>query len=294
MTKCLIVGAHGMLGHKIYQVFSKEFDTYGTIHGGLSEIYKYESLFYKKQNLIDHVDAKIILSVEKAINQVKPDVVINCIGIVKSLTEKTENKLDSIWVNSLFPHQLYNLCHNRGIKLIHISTDCVFRGATGNYSELFNPDARDLYGRTKYLGELNGYALTLRTSIIGRELSGQKNLVEWFLTHRNDTVQGFTKAFWNGFTTLEFANILLDIVKNHPDFTGLYHLSSETVSKYELLKMIKEAMGLSVDILPHDEFLVNRTLDSTLFRNHTGFIPKPLKQQVVEFAEDARMYEKWR
>lgn len=294
--KCLLLGATGMLGHKVYQVFTndKDIEIYGTIHGGMADLYHYDPLFHKKQNIIDHVDAKNILSVDHALNQVKPDVVINCIGIVKSLIEKKENRLDSIWVNSLFPHQLYQLCFNRGIKVIHISTDCVFRGATGSYKENYNPDARDLYGRTKYLGELNGDALTIRTSIIGRELSGQRNLVEWFLSHKDDAVQGFSKAYWNGFTTLELAYILLDLVLDYGDLIGTYHISSEVISKYRLLSMIKEAMGLKVDIVPSEDFKIDMTLDCSLFKDKTGFIAKPLIQQITEFAEDAQMYEKWR
>lgn len=297
MTRILVAGALGMLGHKLFQVCSqqKEFETFGTIHDGTKDIYKYGNLFHKKQDIKDHVDAKIILSVEKAIQEVKPDVVVNCIGIVKSLTEKKENKLDSIWVNSLFPHQLYQICDQRNIKLIHISTDCVFRGKFGNYKELHNPDATDLYGRTKYLGEVNGRALTIRTSIIGRELSYYKNLVEWFLGHdKGQPIQGYVNALWNGFTTLELSNIIVDIIKNHSDLSGLYHLSSETVNKYSLLKMIKDAMKLDLDLVPYPDFVVDRTLNSELFREITGFKPKPMIKQIEEFAEDAKMYSEWR
>lgn len=292
--RVLVLGVSGMLGHKVYQVLSKEHEVYGTIRGGISSIEHYDGLF-KPEYIFDNVDAKILIGVEKAIVKSKPDVIINCIGIVKSLVSKQENKMNSIWINSLFPHQINEMCEARGIKLVHISTDCVFRGKYGDYLETHNPDANDLYGRTKYLGEVvNDKALTIRTSIIGRELTDSRNLVEWFLSHDGSIVQGFTHAMWNGFTTLELANVLKDIIEHHQELSGLYHISSDVVSKFYLLELIRDAMKLDINVIAQNDFTSDMTLNCNLFKERTGFVSKPIKSQIEEFAVDAIQYRDWR
>jgi len=235
-----------MLGHKLYQVLTPVCDVTGTIRGPYVDIAKYD--FFEPGRIVPGVDVREIARVESAIEEVSPDVVINCVGIVKSL-EKEKGTLLSIWINSLLPHQLYRICQSKGIRLIHISTDCVFSGRRGNYREDDPADAGDIYGKTKYLGEVNELgALTIRTSFIGRELSDANGLLEWFLVNKGGRVRGFTDAIFSGFPSLHLAGIISDIITKYQNLSGVYHISSEPLTKLELLSLIKKAMGLSIEI----------------------------------------------
>jgi dTDP-4-dehydrorhamnose reductase len=179
--------------------------------------------------------------------------------------------------------------------LLHISTDCVFSGKKGNYKEADPSDAEDTYGKTKYLGEVKDEgALTLRTSIIGRELTSSNGLLEWFIGNRGGQVQGWTNAIFSGFPTLHFSRIIADIITNHPDLSGLYNVSSEPLSKYALLSLINKAFGLNIVIKESPEPREDRSLDSTKFRKETGFTPQSWDTMVKELAEDAAPYSKWR
>ncbi len=290
--KVLVLGVAGMLGHKLYQVLSPTFDVAGTIRGDYSDISRYG--FFRQAEIIANVSAFETSRLEEVIEQVGPEVAINCIGIVKQLREAQDKKV-SIWVNSLFPHQLYQICRGRGIRLIHISTDCVFSGEKGNYREDDPSDAEDIYGKTKYLGELSGEgALTIRTSLIGRELSTTTGLVEWFLSNRGNTIRGFSNVIFSGFPTIQFAKIIGDIIANHRNLDGVYHISSEPISKFQLLLMMREVMGLDIEIEEDASFRCDRSLDSTLYRERTGFKPPSWENMIDDLVQDARQYEQWR
>jgi len=291
-VKVLILGCAGMLGHKLYQVLSPEFNVTGTIRGPFSYINKYD--FFRQSRVITGVNAQDISRVNKVIKETRPDVVVNCIGIIKPL-EKQSGELLNIWVNSLFPHQLYGICQAGGIRLIHISTDCVFSGKKGDYREDDPSDAEDIYGKTKYLGELGGAgALTIRTSLIGRELASSNNLLEWFLSNRGGRVQGYSKAIFSGFPTLHLSGIIADIITHHHNLSGVYHVSSEPISKYRLLTLINRAMGLNITIEEYPDFHCDRSLDSARYRKETGFTPLTWETMVDELARDAEQYLKWR
>ena len=290
--KVLILGSAGMLGHKLYQVLTPIFDVTGTIRGTYNDISSYG--FFEQSQIVPNVDALEISRVEKVIEETSPDVLINSIGIVKALEEKA-GMLLNIWLNSLLPHQLYQICQAKGIRLIHISTDCVFSGGKGNYQEDDPSDAEDIYGKTKYLGEVNGAgALTIRTSLIGRELANTNNLLEWFLTNQGGRVQGFTNAIFSGFPTIHLSRIIADIITEHQNLSGVYHISSEPISKFKLLTLIKKAMKLNIEIEEHPDFHCDRSLDSTLYRKETGFTPPSWEKMVDELAEDSVQYLKWR
>ena len=281
-----------MLGHKLYQALTPIFDVTGTIKGNYTDVGRYG--FFLESNIISDVNVLEVSRLEEVIEQVNPDVLINCIGIIKQVKE-AQDKLLSIWVNSLFPHQIYQICHREGIRLIHISTDCVFSGRKGNYCEDDPPDADDIYGKTKYLGEVNGEgALTIRTSLIGRELSTTNSLVEWFISNRGGKVNGFTNAIFSGFPTIYFAKIINDIIVNHQDLNGVYHISSEPISKFQLLTIVKEKMKLDIEIREYPGFYCNRSLDSSLYRDETKFKPLSWDRMIDEFAEDAIQYQQWR
>lgn len=271
-ARILILGVTGMLGHTLFTRLSERDnpDVYATARNTerLSRWFMPELL----TKIRGGVDADNFDSVQRALTEVKPDVVINCIGIIKQLPI-AKDPLISITINSLFPHQLAQACKAVGARMIHISTDCVFSGDKGNYTEKDLPDANDLYGRTKLLGEVDySHCVTLRTSIIGHELKGRYGLIEWFLAQEG-RVRGFTKAIYSGFPTVEMARIIADYVIPNTDLKGLYHVSSEPISKYDLLKLVAERYGKKIEIEPFADFVLDRSLRSDRFRETTGYRP---------------------
>jgi len=281
-----------MLGHKLYQVLAPIFDVTGAVREPPSNTSRYD--FFQQSRIVHGVDAREISTVERVIEGTSPAVVINAIGIVKQM-ENRAGPLLNIWVNSLFPHQLYQICQGRAIRLIHISTDCVFSGGKGRYREDDLSDAQDVYGKSKYLGEVEGDgALTIRTSLIGRELVSTRGLLEWFLANEGGRIKGFTNAIFSGFPSLHLARIIADAIADHRYLHGVYHVSSEPISKFSLLSSIKRAMGLNIEIEESPEVRCDRSLDSTLYRKETGFAPLPWDEMIDELAQDAEQYWKWR
>ncbi len=281
-----------MLGHKLYQVLSPVFDVTGTIRGSYKDVSKYG--IFSQSKVVPGLDAMNSARVEQVIGDIGPEVVINCIGVVKSLVESA-GLVATIGLNSLLPHQLYRVCRTNGIRLIHISTDCVFSGNKGNYLEPDPSDAEDTYGKTKYLGEVAGDgSLTIRTSIIGRELTGANGLLEWFLPNRGGSVRGFNNAIFSGFPTLHLSRIIIDIIEKHRDLSGIYHISPEPINKFKLLTLINNAMELNIEVEEYPDYYVDRSLDSTLYRQKTGFTPLSWGKMIEELAGDVVQYLKWR
>jgi len=275
----LILGATGMLGHTLLAFFSRREDI--NVHATVRSIDGLSALL--PQHLLARlragVDADNFDSVAGVLAAVKPDVVINCIGIVKQLPEAAD-PIASIAINALFPHRLANECGRINARLIHISTDCVFSGNKGGYAENDFPDCGDLYGRTKLLGEVAGPGcVTLRTSIIGHELNSKYGLIEWFLSQKGK-VRGFAHAIYTGFPTSEMAHIIGEHVIPNKDLNGLYHVSSDRISKYDLLRLVAERYGKQIKIERHEEFYCDRSLDSSRFRNITGYRPPPWREMV--------------
>ena len=165
------------------------------------------------------------------------------------------------------------ICRAANARLIHLSTDCVFSGRKGNYVEEDPSDAEDIYGKTKYLGEVAGTGcLTLRTSMIGRELSGCHGLLEWFLSQQGKTIRGFRRAIFSGFTTRALSETIVSIIADHPQLDGIWHLAAEPISKFELLTLVKEKGGASGSIEPDDSFSCDRSLNGMRFRKATSFV----------------------
>lgn len=268
----LILGGSGMLGHKLWLNFRDRFNAYVTLRQPLSE-YAHLNLFDPKKSF-DNVDVKSNENLLRVLEKIKPNVIINCIGIVKQVPAAKDPIL-SIKINSLLPHELEKMAKIYGAKLIHISTDCIFEGGKGNYTEEEPSRADDLYGLTKLLGEVSSPpTLTLRTSIVGRELARHLGLLEWFLSRkRGQKVSGYTKAIFSGFTTQVLAQTLAWIITSHRDLTGIYHLSSFPISKYELLKKLQKVFNLDIEIVPFDDFHCDRSLNGSHFNSATGFTP---------------------
>jgi dTDP-4-dehydrorhamnose reductase len=287
--RVLILGATGMLGHKLYQQFQGRFDVFATARQSLSG-YADFGIFQEGQ-IIKGVDAFNFDSVAAAVAKVQPDVVINCIGVIKQL-EAAKDPIISLTINSLFPHRVANLCRAAGIRFIHVSTDCVFNGRKGMYTEADPSDAEDLYGRTKFLGEVDYEGcLTLRTSIIGRELGAPTGLVDWFLSNQGGKVRGFRRAIYTGFTTIALSAIIANILEQRPQLSGVYQASSQPINKYDLLLLIRSAFNANIEIEPFDDFVLDRSLDSARFRTQTDFTPPTWEQMIQEMANDSAPYD---
>lgn len=287
--RILVLGAYGMLGHKLVDTLRHDFDVYATCRSPKPHLGR---PVLAEGRLISEVNAEDILSIASAFARVRPDVVLNCIGVIKQL-EAAKHPIPSITVNALFPHQLAELCRAAGTRLIHFSTDCVFSGDEGNYSPEHPSDARDLYGRSKYLGEVGGPGcLTIRSSIIGPELEGKHGLIEWFLAQRGKHAKGFRKAIYSGFPTIEMANIVARIIREHPKLEGVWQVASAPISKYDLLRGVNEQLGLGITLDPDDFFVCDRSLDGSLFATATGYQAPDWQTLTAAMANDIASYVK--
>jgi dTDP-4-dehydrorhamnose reductase len=238
-----------------------------------------------KERVFSPLRADDFTSVQKVLLKYKPDIVINCIGVIKQLPAAKDH-LQCIEINALFPHRLAKVCEEIGARLIHISTDCVFSGKKGMYTEDDFPDCDDLYGRTKLLGEVDyPHAVTLRTSIIGHELKSNVSLVDWFLSQEGK-VKGYTKAIYTGFPTVELARIITDYVIPNRELAGLYHVSSDPISKYDLLRLVVKQYNKKIKIEPDGDFFCDRSLDSSRFRATTGYRPPSWEELVTLMHDD--------
>jgi dTDP-4-dehydrorhamnose reductase len=268
--KILILGVTGMLGNAVFKVLSENstYQVYATLRNPQTVSHFDQSL---RSQLISNVDVLDLTCLAKTLEQVQPDVVINCVGLIKQL-DNANDPLIVLPINALFPHQLSKLCEVNGARLIHISTDCVFNGRKGMYKEEDLSDAEDLYGKSKYIGELhdNAHAITLRTSIIGHELSSNDSLVDWFLSQTGQ-VKGYNKAIFSGLPTVELARIIGDFVLPRKELHGLYHVSACSIDKYSLLNLIADTYGKQIDIIADDKIQIDRSLDSEKFRQATGY-----------------------
>mgnify|MGYP000169682365 CR=1 FL=1 len=274
INRILVLGASGMLGNAVLRFFAQisDYEVYGTARswGSIRDLQQ-KALTAK---FVTGIDVDNLDSLTRLFATVKPALVINCVGIVKQL-EEANDPLVALPINALLPHRLARLAQVAGARLVHLSTDCVFSGAKGNYLESDTPDAYDLYGRSKLLGEVDyPNAITLRTSIIGHELSGARSLIDWFLS-QNDTVSGYNKAVFSGFPTVEIARIIRDFVMPNPHLHGLYHLSAEPINKFDLLSLVAQVYDKKISINPNENYAIDRSLNSDRFRLATGFNPEP-------------------
>jgi dTDP-4-dehydrorhamnose reductase len=269
-------------------------DTCAALHGAADEGPLATVDLFRYGNVLEHVNAADSAALAKLLRAHEPQVVINCAGVVKQRAE-AKAALPSITINALLPQQLAALCAEWGGRLIHFSTDCVFSGRRGYYSEDDPSDAEDLYGKTKYLGEVAAAnALTLRTSIIGRELAHFQSLLEWFLRQNHSRVTGYQQAFYSGVTTNHLAEIVGDIIQHNPTLAGLFQVAGRTISKYDLLCLLRAAYKLDIEIIPDNSFHCDRSLNGERFRQATGYEAPPWPQLVAELAHDPTPYEQWR
>jgi dTDP-4-dehydrorhamnose reductase len=284
VIKILIIGASGMIGNSLlrFLLLKNNCNIFATTRSSvpLNNLNKFNNF-----KLFSDINLDKTNDLLDIFNKVKPDVVINCAGIIKHSIE-INNIFNVISLNSLLPHFLANLCSKYQARFIQISTDCVFSGLKGNYTEDDFADSVDLYGRSKLLGEVYyGNAITIRTSVIGDERDGSKNLLDWFLNQTND-VDGYRKAFFSGLTNLELASTIHDYVLTNKDMKGLYHLSSKSISKYDLLLLIKDIYKKNINIIPDDKkMIIDRSLNSSRFYKETGYVPKSWPLMIKEMKD---------
>jgi dTDP-4-dehydrorhamnose reductase len=278
MSRILVLGSTGMLGNAMLRLFADDpaHEIFGTARSGSALRYFPDSLVSRLRIGIDVENADALAAV---MAELRPDVVINCVGVIKQL-ENADDPLAVLPINALLPHRLARLCALGRARLVHISTDCVFNGSRGGYVESDVSDAEDLYGRSKLLGEVtHTHTVTLRTSIIGHELASAHGLIGWFLS-QDSPVRGFTKAIFSGLPTVELARIIKDRVLPDGNLAGLYHVAANPISKYDLLNLVAKVYGKRIDIVPDDKLVIDRSLNADRFNSATGYLPPDWPQLI--------------
>ena len=283
--RLLILGGSGMLGHQLWRGLHAQHDTWVTLRRPVADFAVHNLFDEAKAIQLDDITDDTAL--ERALGQAKPEAVINCVGLIKQRDEASDEAL-TLRVNAEFPHRLAKRCGEAGARLIHFSTDCIFAGTKGNYTESDPSDAADLYGQSKHQGEVaDAHSVTLRTSVIGHELGTNLALLDWFLSQRGQAISGFTKAIYSGFTTLEMARIVDRILTKHPALSGVWHVASEPISKFALLQLCREKLGWEGVIEPNDEFVCDRSLNADRFNQATGYTPPSWEAMISELAQQS-------
>lgn len=276
--RILVIGASGMIGSTVLRVLGgyEGWDVWGTVRDASIKRFFSSTL---ASRLIENVNVEYPDALVKVLDDVRPDVVINCAGLTKHKPQ-ADDSLISISINTLMPHRLAGLCKLAGARLVHVSTDCVFSGEKGDYSETDFTDARDVYGKSKALGELfYAHTVTLRTSTIGHELQTKYGLLDWFLS-QDQRCNGFGRAFFSGLPTVVFAQVIRDVVIPLQELSGLYHVAARPISKLDLLKLISSTYGKSIDIVRDDQLVIDRSLNSERFRMATGYVAPDWEEMI--------------
>lgn len=271
--KILVLGVSGMLGNAMLRVLAESpiLEVYGTARSFAVQKHFPASL---AERILCGVNVENQDALTRLFTEFRPEAVINCIGLVKQLSW-SDDPLAALPINSLLPHRLARLCALGGARLVHVSTDCVFAGTRGNYRESDPSDALDLYGKSKYLGEVSyPHAITLRTSIIGHELATTHGLIGWFLSQEG-RVKGYARAIFSGLPTVELSRVVRDFVLPRSDLFGLYHVAAEPISKLSLLRLVANIYGKSIEIIPDEAVAIDRSLNAERFREATGYVTPP-------------------
>lgn len=283
--RILILGGDGMLGHRLFMHLRNNHETKATLRRELGAYEPYG--LFTPDNSYAGVEARDTDRLLEIMAGFRPEAVVNAVGIVKQRASAKE-AIPSLEINSLLPHRLSLICKAAGARLVHMSTDCVFSGRKGSYTEEDVPDASDLYGRTKLLGEVaDAGCVTLRTSIIGLELARRESLIEWFLAQRGG-IRGFTKAIYTGLTTAEMSRVIERVITEHPDLSGVWQVASEPISKHDLLARFSEVLGRDIRIVPDDSVRIDRSLSPVAFEEATGYHAPGWNEMLKELGAEVR------
>ena len=286
MSRIVVLGANGMLGHTILQIM--KLDPAHKVIG----VVRHESMARYLRTLMGAqvvAGGDFLLSdgLKSILESLRPEVVINCVGLVKQ-SVLSDNILAAVPINTIFPHTVAEICSLVGSRMVHISTDCVFSGAKGGYTEEDVPDATDVYGRSKILGEVNyPGTLTLRTSAVGHELNTNHGLINWFLSQQG-SIKGYTQAIFSGLPSAELARVIRDRVLPHPDLEGKYHVAGPPISKHDLLQLVKQEYGKELQIEPDHRLVIDRSLDATLFMETTGYAAPPWPKMISTMRDEQK------
>jgi dTDP-4-dehydrorhamnose reductase len=267
--RVLVFGASGMIGNAMIRVLSekKDWQVFGTLRSEQAKRFFSPAI---AERLVTGVDVENHDVLARVFGRVRPDAVINCIGLTKHHKDAA-NPMAAIPLNALLPHRMAELCTVAGARLVQVSTDCVFSGAKGGYTEDDRADAQDLYGKSKFLGEVDyPHAITLRTSTIGHELHSAYGLLDWFLS-QGERCKGFSRAIFSGLPSIVFAQIVRDVVLARSDLHGLYHVAAHPIGKYDLLRLIAAAYGKTIEIECDQQFVIDRSLNAQRFHAATGY-----------------------
>lgn len=280
--RILILGGNGMLGHQFLRSWQGQHEVKVTLRHAPGD-YRSHGLL-TADNTFSDIDVREIGAVEKVIREFRPEAVVNAVGLTKQRADEAAI-IPAIELNALFPHRLAEVCERWGARLVHMSTDCIFSGKSGFYNESAVSDAEDLYGRSKFLGEVDlPHVVTLRKSTIGLELEGAHGLVEWFLAQRG-TIRGYRRAIYSGLVSSELARVIEMILLHQPQLSGIWNVASEPINKYDLLVQLAERLGRrDISIVPDDDFVCDRSLDGAAFRNRTGYIVPAWPAMIDELA----------
>ncbi|MDD2262036.1 MAG: SDR family oxidoreductase [Clostridia bacterium] len=286
MKRVLVLGVNGLIGHTMYRKLKQEgFEVFGTMRRAKIEFMQYD--FLQADTIIDGLDVQEISNVSEVILQIQPSVVVNCIGITRRKDE-ISNSIQAIKINALLPHQIAKICQDMSIRMIHLSTDCVFSGDSGLYTEDSIPDASDMYGRTKAMGEVldNPNCLTLRSSFLGTEISDRTELLEWLLSQKGRTIKGYTKAIYSGVSTVYLSSVITEILRHYPQLSGLYQIAPDTpISKYDLLCIAKNAFNIDVEIVGNDSFVSDKSLSGARLKKVMNYRVPSWHDMLQELAE---------
>jgi dTDP-4-dehydrorhamnose reductase len=276
--RILILGGSGMIGHRLWLAFRERFETFVALRGSPAE--RPWATLFAGVGVLEAVDLTDDAALGRTLLRVRPDVVVNAAGLVKQ-RPLGQDLPAAITLNALLPHRLAAFCIAGGIRLVHLSSDCVFSGRVGHYREADAADPVDVYGRAKLLGEVSGPGqLTIRKSVIGRELTGRQGLLEWFLANRGGRVRGYRRAVFSGLTTLALADTIARIIEEQPALEGVWHVAAPAIAKYDLLVSLRDGFSLPIEIEPEETTIVDRSLDDTRFRQATG-LPRPSWDRMI-------------
>ena len=269
--RVLVLGVTGMLGHTVFRWLDRDpsLDVWGTLRdrAGLRFFSDFEI-----PHLISDLDVLDDAGLKQVVTEVKPALIINCVGVVKQLAA-SHDPLVVLPINAMLPHRLARLTSGTGTRVIHVSTDCVFSGTRGGYRETDPADSLELYGQSKYIGEVidQPHVLTVRVSIVGHELATRRSLVDWFLSQEGE-VTGYTTAVFSGLPTVELARVFRDVVIPRADLSGLYHVSAAAISKYDFLQLVAQEYGKRVTFVPSEQIVIDRSLNSDRFTAATAYV----------------------
>lgn len=290
MAKILILGASGLLGHKLFQTLSARFDNVtGLLHGDRQRFVA--TGLFDSTNTVDQFEANDFDSVLEQLNQFSPDVIVNAVGITKRRKGITDARY-ARRINADFPALLSQWVTQRDRRLIHFSTNCVFDGTKASYTESSPPDCQTIYGSTKAAGEVSAAgALTLRTSFIGRELAHYTELLEWFLAQKGKVIGGYTSSLFSGVSTQYLSRVVADVIEFHPKLSGLYNLAAaKPITKYDLLCLARDVFKINVEIIPEENNLNNAVLDGSVLNRKLN-LKIPTWQEMMDDIAKESLYD---